>query len=139
MIAVSSEMAHRSIDDACALSFAMRMPRRTRMIEKDGSNATRIYDLAARDARSMLRHRGDRTGLSAFDYLLRRKICCEPEVIRDLNLSKHGLNIISCDPAIQVAFPEGQVVPRYESCPCCRGISQTLHKRQRNLFALTTN
>jgi phytoene dehydrogenase-like protein len=34
-----------------------------------------------------------------------------PEVIRDLNLSGHGLRMVPCDPALQVAFPDGQVVP----------------------------
>ena len=34
-----------------------------------------------------------------------------PEVIRDLNLVRHGLKMVPCDPAIQVAFPDGQVVP----------------------------
>jgi phytoene dehydrogenase-like protein len=34
-----------------------------------------------------------------------------PEVIRDLNLIDHGLRMVPCDPAIQVPFPDGQVVP----------------------------
>ena len=34
-----------------------------------------------------------------------------PEVIRDLELSSHGLRMIPCDPALQVPFPDGQVVP----------------------------
>jgi phytoene dehydrogenase-like protein len=34
-----------------------------------------------------------------------------PEVIRDLELGSHGLRMIPCDPALQVAFPDGQVVP----------------------------
>src|SRR6201988_2885145 len=34
-----------------------------------------------------------------------------PEVIRDLKLAEHGLRMIPCDPAIQVAFPNGRVVP----------------------------
>src|ERR1035438_2955607 len=33
-----------------------------------------------------------------------------PEVIRDLHLADHGLRMIPCDPAIQVAFPDGEVV-----------------------------
>ena len=33
-----------------------------------------------------------------------------PEVIRDLNLAKYGLKMVPCDPAIQVPFPDGQVV-----------------------------
>jgi phytoene dehydrogenase-like protein len=34
-----------------------------------------------------------------------------PEVIRDLRLGEHGLSMVPCDPAIQVAFPGGCVVP----------------------------
>ena len=34
-----------------------------------------------------------------------------PEVIRDLGLAAHGLRMIPCDPAIQVAFPDGLVLP----------------------------
>jgi phytoene dehydrogenase-like protein len=34
-----------------------------------------------------------------------------PEVIRDLKLAGHGLRMVPCDPAIQVAFPDGRVVP----------------------------
>jgi phytoene dehydrogenase-like protein len=34
-----------------------------------------------------------------------------PEVISDLSLAEHGLRMVPCDPAIQVAFPDGCVVP----------------------------
>jgi phytoene dehydrogenase-like protein len=34
-----------------------------------------------------------------------------PEVVRDLKLADHGLRMVPCDPAIQVAFPDGRVVP----------------------------
>jgi phytoene dehydrogenase-like protein len=34
-----------------------------------------------------------------------------PEVISDLKLTRHGLRMIPCDPALQVPFPDGQVVP----------------------------
>src|SRR6201997_1900474 len=34
-----------------------------------------------------------------------------PEVISELKLTEHGLRMVPCDPAIQVAFPEGRVVP----------------------------
>src|SRR5215470_10775654 len=34
-----------------------------------------------------------------------------PEVISELGLASHGLRMIPCDPAIQVPFPDGQVVP----------------------------
>lgn len=33
-----------------------------------------------------------------------------PEVIRDLHLGDHGLRMVPCDPALQVPFPDGQVV-----------------------------
>ena len=33
-----------------------------------------------------------------------------PEVIQDLRLAEHGLRMVPCDPAIQVPFPDGQVV-----------------------------
>ncbi|HYA25313.1 MAG TPA: NAD(P)/FAD-dependent oxidoreductase, partial [Terriglobales bacterium] len=34
-----------------------------------------------------------------------------PEVIRDLELASHGLRMVPCDPALQVPFPDGQVIP----------------------------
>ena len=34
-----------------------------------------------------------------------------PEVIAELGLANYGLRMIPCDPAIQVPFPDGQVVP----------------------------
>jgi phytoene dehydrogenase-like protein len=34
-----------------------------------------------------------------------------PEVIRDLRLGDHGLRMVPCDPALQVPFLDGQVVP----------------------------
>src|SRR5580698_9191648 len=33
-----------------------------------------------------------------------------PEVIRDLHLGDHGLRMVPCDPALQVPFPDGQLV-----------------------------
>jgi len=33
-----------------------------------------------------------------------------PEVIRDLRLAEHGLRMVPCDPALQVPFPDGQLV-----------------------------
>jgi phytoene dehydrogenase-like protein len=33
-----------------------------------------------------------------------------PEVIRDLRLADYGLRMVPCDPALQVPFPDGQVV-----------------------------
>ena len=34
-----------------------------------------------------------------------------PEVIAELRLADHGLRMIPCDPAIQVPFPDGHVLP----------------------------
>jgi phytoene dehydrogenase-like protein len=34
-----------------------------------------------------------------------------PEVITELRLGDHGLRMVPCDPAIQVPFPDGHVVP----------------------------
>jgi phytoene dehydrogenase-like protein len=34
-----------------------------------------------------------------------------PEVIRDLGLGSYGLQVVPCDPALQVPFPDGQVIP----------------------------
>ena len=34
-----------------------------------------------------------------------------PEVISELRLADYGLRMVPCDPAIQVPFPDGQVVP----------------------------
>ncbi len=34
-----------------------------------------------------------------------------PEVIQDLNLASYGLRMVPCDPAIQVPFPDGHVLP----------------------------
>jgi phytoene dehydrogenase-like protein len=34
-----------------------------------------------------------------------------PEVIAELHLADYGLRMVPCDPAIQVPFPDGQVVP----------------------------
>ncbi|MGA9813598.1 MAG: NAD(P)/FAD-dependent oxidoreductase [Terriglobales bacterium] len=34
-----------------------------------------------------------------------------PEVISDLHLAEYGLRMVPCDPAIQVPFPDGHVVP----------------------------
>jgi len=34
-----------------------------------------------------------------------------PEVISDLRLGEYGLRMVPCDPAIQVPFPDGHVVP----------------------------
>jgi phytoene dehydrogenase-like protein len=33
-----------------------------------------------------------------------------PEIIRDLELARYGLRMVPCDPALQVPFPDGEVV-----------------------------
>ena len=38
-----------------------------------------------------------------------------PKVIRDLGLAAHGLRMVPCDPLLQVAFPDGKVVPWWAS------------------------
>jgi phytoene dehydrogenase-like protein len=34
-----------------------------------------------------------------------------PEVIRDMELGRHGLKMIAANPGLQIALPEGQVLP----------------------------
>lgn len=34
-----------------------------------------------------------------------------PEVIRDMELGKHGLKMVAADPGVQIALPDGQVLP----------------------------
>src|SRR5262245_5231597 len=34
-----------------------------------------------------------------------------PEVIRDLELARHGLRMVPCDPGLQAAFEDGSVLP----------------------------
>ncbi len=34
-----------------------------------------------------------------------------PEVIRDLDLAAHGLRMVPCEPGLQIALPEGVVIP----------------------------
>ena len=34
-----------------------------------------------------------------------------PEVIRDLNLPRHGLRMVPCEPGLQVPFPDGEILP----------------------------
>jgi phytoene dehydrogenase-like protein len=38
-----------------------------------------------------------------------------PEVIQDLGLREQGLRMVPCDPTLQVAFPDGEVVPWWAS------------------------
>lgn len=34
-----------------------------------------------------------------------------PEIVHDLKLQEHGLRMVPCDPALQVPFPDGHLVP----------------------------
>ena len=43
-----------------------------------------------------------------------------PEVIRDLDLPRHGLRMVPCDPGVQIALPEGIVVPWWGNSERCR-------------------
>jgi phytoene dehydrogenase-like protein len=53
-----------------------------------------------------------------------------PEVISELQLASHGLRMIPCDPAIQVPFPDGDVVPWWVDRERARkGIFQDFRKR----------
>ena len=40
-----------------------------------------------------------------------------PEVIRDMELGRHGLRMIAADPGIQVAFEDGSVLPWWQDQP----------------------
>src|SRR6478672_6122935 len=44
-----------------------------------------------------------------------------PEVISELRLADHGLRMIPCDPAIQVPFPDGHVLPWWADRERARG------------------
>src|SRR5271156_1478920 len=49
-----------------------------------------------------------------------------PTVIRDLDLSAHGLRMVACDPALVVPFPDGHAVPWWvdsERAVCSRSFS----------------
>ena len=43
-----------------------------------------------------------------------------PEVIRDLELARHGLRMVPCDPGVQIALPDGVVVPWWGDAQRCR-------------------
>ncbi len=43
-----------------------------------------------------------------------------PEVIRDLDLAHHGLCMVPCDPGVQIALPDGVVVPWWGNAGRCR-------------------
>ena len=38
-----------------------------------------------------------------------------PEVIRDLRLRRHGLRMVPCEPGLQLAFPDGEILPWWSS------------------------
>ena len=43
-----------------------------------------------------------------------------PEVTRDLELARHGLRMVPCDPGVQIALPDGVVVPWWGDSARCR-------------------
>jgi phytoene dehydrogenase-like protein len=38
-----------------------------------------------------------------------------PEVIRELRLRRHGLRMVPCEPGLQLAFPDGEILPWWSS------------------------
>jgi phytoene dehydrogenase-like protein len=57
-----------------------------------------------------------------------------PTVIRDLNLSAHGLRMVPCDPALVVPFPDGQVVPWWADRARAKQEFRTLSARDAETF-----
>ncbi len=57
-----------------------------------------------------------------------------PEVIEDLRLAEHGLRMIPCDPAIQVPFPDGQVVPWWVDRDRARAEFSRISEKDANRF-----
>jgi phytoene dehydrogenase-like protein len=43
-----------------------------------------------------------------------------PEVIRDLELARHGLRMVACEPGVQIVLPDGVVVPWWSDSARCR-------------------
>lgn len=60
-----------------------------------------------------------------------------PEVISELDLASHGLRMIPCDPAIQVPFPDGHVVPRWVDRERAKKNQRFPQKMQRGLCKST--
>jgi phytoene dehydrogenase-like protein len=59
-----------------------------------------------------------------------------PEVIRDLNLGAHGLQMISCDPVVQVPFPDGGVIRLFLDARQTIAEIQKFSLRDASTFAL---
>jgi len=67
-----------------------------------------------------------------------------PEVIRDMALGRHGLKMIAADPAVQIALPEGRVLPWWsdekrthaELCRFSRKDADAFFKLDRELKSL---
>jgi len=57
-----------------------------------------------------------------------------PEVISELRLADHGLRMIPCDPAIQVPFPDGQVVSWWADRDRARDEFATISTRDAERF-----
>jgi phytoene dehydrogenase-like protein len=58
-----------------------------------------------------------------------------PEVIRDLRLREHGLRMVPCDPALQVPFPDGDVVAWWADMEATVGELSRLSARDADTFA----
>jgi phytoene dehydrogenase-like protein len=57
-----------------------------------------------------------------------------PEVISDLGLGKHGLRMVPCDPAVQVPFPDGHVVPWWADRECAKAEFKKISARDAETF-----
>jgi len=57
-----------------------------------------------------------------------------PEVISDLGLRKHGLRKVPCDPAVQVPFPDGHVVPWWADRECAKAEFKKISARDAETF-----
>jgi hypothetical protein len=58
-----------------------------------------------------VRDGGDRARLPRFDDVLHREHAARPEIVRDLDLFRHGLKMVPCDPSLLVPFPDGSAAP----------------------------
>src|SRR5216684_3989 len=57
-----------------------------------------------------------------------------PEVIRELRLAEFGLRMVPCDPGLQVAFPDGRVVPWWANRERSTGEFAKISARDAELF-----
>ena len=57
-----------------------------------------------------------------------------PEVISDLRLREYGLRMVPCDPAIQVPFPDGHVVPWWADRERAKAEFKTISARDAETF-----